>query len=78
MRKLKQVLLCGMVASALPDGELKPFYEAITRSERGHEKLFLYLAKKYFDASSVHSRLDELLEAEAVIVAELPIRPALH
>jgi tRNA-(ms[2]io[6]A)-hydroxylase len=68
----------GMVASALPDCELKPFYEAITRSEQGHEKLFLQFAKKYFGASDVRSRLDELLEAEAVIVSELPLRLALH
>jgi tRNA-(ms[2]io[6]A)-hydroxylase len=68
----------GLVAAALPDGDLKTFYEAITRSEQGHEKLFLQLAEKYFDPSSVHARLDELLVTEAAIVSNLPIRPALH
>jgi len=68
----------GMLADALPDNELKAFYEAITRSEMGHEKLFVRLAKKYFDETRVQQRLEELLDAEADIVRELPIRPALH
>jgi len=68
----------GLIAEALPEGDLQRFYETITRSERGHEELFLQLAEKYFDLAQVHQRLDELLDAEAVIVSELPIRPALH
>lgn len=68
----------GMLAEALPDGELKPFYAAITRSETGHEHLFVQLAERYFDAARVQWRLDELLDAEAAIVRDLPIRPALH
>ena len=68
----------GMVAQALPEGELKRFYEAITRSERGHEDLFLQFAEKYFDSTEVEQRLDELLLTEAGIVRDLPIRLALH
>lgn len=68
----------GMVATALPDGDLKRFYEAITRSELGHENLFQQFAEKYFEPAKVHERLDELLAAEAAIVSELPIRLALH
>jgi tRNA-(ms[2]io[6]A)-hydroxylase len=68
----------GMVAAALPEGELKRFYDVITRSEKGHEDLFLQFAEKYFDSNEVQQRLDELLLAEAEIVSELPIRLALH
>ena len=68
----------GMIAAALPDGELKRFYEVITRSEQGHEKLFLQLAEKYYEPAQVLERLDELLDAEAAIVRELPVRAALH
>jgi len=68
----------GLVADALPEGDLKRFYDSITRSEKGHEELFLQFALKYFDSTEVNVRLDELLEAEAVIVSELPIRLALH
>ncbi|HEY5774619.1 MAG TPA: tRNA-(ms[2]io[6]A)-hydroxylase [Xanthomonadales bacterium] len=68
----------GMVAAALPEGELKRFYDAITRSEMGHEKLFVQFAERYFDPALVRVRLDELLLAEAVIVSSLPLRLALH
>ena len=68
----------GLIAAALPDGDLKPFYDAITRSEKGHEKLFMQFAERYFDKVEVRRRLEQLLEAEAVIVRDLPIRPALH
>ena len=68
----------GLIAEALPEGDLKSFYDAITRSEKGHEELFMQLAERYFDSTEVHTRLDELLDAEALIVSELPIRLALH
>jgi tRNA-(ms[2]io[6]A)-hydroxylase len=68
----------GMVAACLPEGELKRFYDAITRSEMGHEKLFVQFAERYFDPALVQLRLDELLVAEAAIVSGLPLRLALH
>lgn len=68
----------GLVAEALPAGALKRFYRTITQSEEGHRELFLALAELYFDPDEVHSRLQELLEIEAEIVRELPLRVALH
>ena len=68
----------GLIAQALPEGEMKRFYRSITRSEQAHQELFLQLAGIYFDSSKVQTRLNELLELEAAIVSELPIRLALH
>jgi len=68
----------GLIAEALPEGEMKRFYDSITRSELAHEDLFLQFALKYFDETEVYTRLEELLETEAAIVSELPIRLALH
>lgn len=68
----------GLVAEALPAGELKRFYDSITRSELTHRDLFLKLAEKYADSDQVWRRLDELLTSEAEIVSGLPIRLALH
>ncbi|MCP4044825.1 MAG: tRNA-(ms[2]io[6]A)-hydroxylase [Gammaproteobacteria bacterium] len=68
----------GLIAEALPAGDLKRFYDSITRSELTHKHLFLQLAEKYADPAQVEKRLDELLTAEAAIVSELPIRLALH
>jgi tRNA-(ms[2]io[6]A)-hydroxylase len=68
----------GLIAEALPEGEMKRFYDSITRSELTHEDLFLQFALKYFDETEVYTRLEELLEIEADIVSELPVRLALH
>ena len=68
----------GLVADALPEGELRRFYRAIARSEEEHQGLFIQLAELYFDPEDTRSRLDELLQVEADIVRDLPLRPALH
>lgn len=68
----------GLIAKALPEGEMKGFYLSITRSEEAHQDLFLQFALKYFDTSQVRERLDELLEIEAAIIRDLPVRLALH
>jgi tRNA-(ms[2]io[6]A)-hydroxylase len=68
----------GLVAEALPAGGMKRFYQSITRSELSHQGLFIELAEKYFDPIQVLERLDELLDTEAAIMSELPVRLALH
>jgi tRNA 2-(methylsulfanyl)-N6-isopentenyladenosine37 hydroxylase len=68
----------GIVAATLPAGPLKDFYRDIARSEVRHQGLYLDLARLYFEGPAVDARLEELLDAEARIVADLPPRPALH
>ena len=68
----------GLISSALPPGPLKDFYRDITRSEARHQDLFVRLALLYFERTPVEARLEELLEAEARIVTDLPPRAALH
>lgn len=68
----------GLVASALPDGPLKDFYRDLARSEVRHQETYLDLARLYFPSDEVAARLEELLGAEARLVAELPIRSALY
>ena len=68
----------GMIAKALPSGDLQNFYHAITESEAKHYQLFIDLAHQYFDADIVNNRLDTLLDAEAKITADLLISAALH
>ena len=67
----------GLLADAL-EGELQDFYRELARAEARHHALFVRLANGAFDAALVKERLDELLEAEARIVVELPLRAALH
>ena len=69
----------GMIADALEEGSpLKSFYINITRSEAKHKDLFFELASRYFEDSQIQPRLAAILEYEANVVDELPIRAALH
>ena len=68
----------GLVAEALPDGDLKNFYRSITRSECRHFELFLDLAREYFPADVIESRWQALLDTEGEIIRDLPLRAALH
>ena len=68
----------GRVAEALDPGKLRDFYQDIARSESQHHGLFYRLARQYFDTGEVEARQHTLLDREAEIVANLPIRPAVH
>ncbi len=68
----------GLLAKHLPEGTLKQFYLAITRSEVEHQALFIRLARSYFDPDEMTPRLDQLLAREAEIMRDLPLRPTLH
>ncbi|HYT32153.1 MAG TPA: tRNA-(ms[2]io[6]A)-hydroxylase [Thermoanaerobaculia bacterium] len=68
----------GLVAEALPAGALKDFYETLTAAEARHRGLFLRLARVYFDEATIAQRLDQLLDVEAGILSELPLRAAVH
>lgn len=68
----------GLIAQALPAGALKKFYLGIAQSESRHGDLFLHLAAKHFAHDEIQRRLETLLDHEAQIVAELPLRAALH
>jgi tRNA 2-(methylsulfanyl)-N6-isopentenyladenosine37 hydroxylase len=67
-----------MVSRAISDVELKDTYLELARAESRHHGLFFRLAREYFDEAVVQARADELLDAEAVIVAKLPLRAAVH
>src|SRR5664279_3478870 len=68
----------GLVAAALPKGPRKDFYREHARSEVRHQEMYIDLAKAYFAADVVAARLEELLAAEARVVAALPIRASLY
>jgi tRNA-(ms[2]io[6]A)-hydroxylase len=68
----------GLIAEALGPGRLGDLYRELTRSEARHHALFVRIAKCYFEPREVDARLEELLDAEARILPELPLRAAIH
>lgn len=66
-----------LLGERLPD-ELGSFYRRLATAEAGHHRLFVELAHLYDDAPAVDARLVELANAEAEIVARLPLEPRIH
>ena len=68
----------ALIADAIEIPPLKNFYQSLAKSEARHYRLFLDLAEEYFDSSVIELRWKEILDIEAEMVSELPIRAALH
>ncbi|HKD12502.1 MAG TPA: tRNA-(ms[2]io[6]A)-hydroxylase [Thermoanaerobaculia bacterium] len=68
----------GIVAETLPEGSMKEFYRDIASSEARHRGLFLRLARVYFPEEEIAPRLEELLDIEARVIRQLPLRSAVH
>ena len=68
----------GVLSAAAEDEELRAFYRALYSSELGHYTVFLQLAYAIGDRKAVDARWDQMLEAEAEILARQPPEPRIH
>ena len=68
----------AVLAGATGDAELAAFYKALFSSELGHYKVFLRLANKIAGRAAAGARWQELLAAEARILAEQEPGPRIH
>ena len=67
-----------LVYENLEDPELKRFYHNLWASEAKHGNIFVKMALNYFDKNEVYTRLEELNDIEAEVLASMPLKPALH
>lgn len=68
----------ALLAAAADDEELAAFYRLLFASEFGHHEVFLKLAGKLMDPAKVRTRWQEMLAAEARILAEQAAGPRIH
>ena len=68
----------ALVAKALTEPGLRQFYHELANSEKKHSQQFVLMLKDLVDESTLRARLEELVEAEASLLATLPWRAALH
>lgn len=68
----------GLLATALPDADLKELYADLARAEARHAGLFPRLARACFGEAAVSAGIERWLDREAEIVGRLELRPALH
>ena len=65
-------------AAASGDEELAAFYRSLHASELGHYRIFLHLAGKFTRLNEVETRWQEMLAAEAEILAAQEVGPRIH
>jgi tRNA 2-(methylsulfanyl)-N6-isopentenyladenosine37 hydroxylase len=68
----------AVLAAAAEDEELGAFYKALHTSELGHYRVFLKLARKIAKPAVVEERWQQMLAAEAAILAAEPPGPRIH
>lgn len=68
----------GLLRDHLADRELADFYGSLFESEARHHSTYVRLAKEFLPDEAVHSRLAELAEAEARIIAEGEAEARMH
>jgi len=69
----------GVLAeTAEADPDLAEFYRGLFASEFGHYRVFLKLARQIEDAAVVEARWQEMLAAEARILAAEAVGPRIH
>jgi len=74
-RSCERIAVLGRVCE---DGELGGLYRGLFASEHGHYRHFLQLAEHVQPRDRVAARWDELLEAEARVLAAQPPGPRMH
>ena len=67
-----------IIDEALEDPRLKDFYRDLWATEARHGDVFKKMALNYFDEDEIDSRNQEIIDAEAKIIANLEWRPSLH
>jgi len=67
-----------LLADACEDAQLAKLYRGLWSSEHGHYRTFLQLAEQIQDADHVTKRWDQMLTAEAKIIADQPPGPRMH
>jgi tRNA-(ms[2]io[6]A)-hydroxylase len=68
----------ALLGDALDEPRLRDLYQRLAHAEAGHERLFVDLARRHAGGEDVDGRLAALADAEARIVAELPLLPRIH
>jgi len=60
------------------DRELAKLYRGLWASEHGHYRIFIQLAEQVGTKAEVRERWDQMLDAEARLIAEQPPGPRMH
>lgn len=69
----------GLLAAALPaDSALQDFYEKLAVSEAGHYKIFIRIAKCYFNEATIREAIARIADKEVSAMERAPLQATLH
>ena len=68
----------ALLAQHLEDQELRTFYTELARRERGHYKIFINVAQKYFTQFDVDEAIRRISEYEGEAMQSAPLTARLH
>jgi len=68
----------AVLAAASTEVELASFYRSLFSSEWGHYRIFLHLARGFTEPAEVEARWQQMLAAEALILARQEPGPRIH
>jgi tRNA-(ms[2]io[6]A)-hydroxylase len=68
----------SVLAAASTEAELAGFYRTLFSSELAHYRIFLHLARRFTGQAALEARWQQMLAAEAVILAEQDAGPRIH
>lgn len=77
-RSAERLALLASALSTTDDADAAALYRGLASAEERHRDTFLQLARDVAESDTVDARLRELAEAEAEIVAGLPVRARIH
>jgi tRNA-(ms[2]io[6]A)-hydroxylase len=67
-----------LLAERLDEPSLQQLYRGLLASEARHHTLYVDLAREYFAPEAVRTRLDQVAEHEACVIAAAPPWPRMH
>ncbi|TAH27627.1 MAG: hypothetical protein EAZ06_12165 [Cytophagales bacterium] len=67
-----------IVYENITEPDLKVFYHKLWASEAKHSEVYVKMALRYFPESVVYQRLNELIDAESVIMLKQPFSGKMH
>lgn len=67
-----------IVAENIDDESLRKFYKMLWISEAKHGHIYVKMALHYFPEQKVYDRLQWWVDKEASVIAQIPLRAALH
>ena len=67
-----------LLADACEDREMKKLYQDLWASEHGHYRTFIQLAEQILPQEVVSAQWDQMLDAEATLIARQAPGPRMH